>query len=293
MLQGHRCADFEGVAHHVGPGSELVPAVLLLLLIVAEEAQHAAAEEQEVEHQRRRDELGNASSQGGSHDTEADDVDKEVVEQHVQDAHQDVQHRRNLHVARALEHRAGQALQLEEDAAHADDGEIQRGIGGYLRRAAQPVGQGTADEEPGDGEHEAERHAAHQRLPQDAPRTLEVVGADGVGHLDGEFHVDCRPQTAHQPRGGLHKTDGSRRLGAEVTHHGGVDEEHDGGRELRQNGRNAEADYQSQLLALRHRAPFADVRQQVGLLVLLGVHGFCGLQNYNLFRIFSYLFAQN
>ena len=257
MLQAHGCSNLEGRAHGVAPGTERA--------WPASQAEHVATPQQEIEHQSCRHGLGQRRAHGCPLDAHVEDIDKEIVERDVHHAHQNVQCRRNLHVARALQHRAGQARHLEEDAGQANDQEIHRCVVGNVGRAAQPVGQATMDSQAHHGERQAPDSGAHQRLAQHAARLLEVARPDEMGHLHREAHGHGRRQSAQQPRGGLDEAHRCRGLLAQMAHHGIIDEKHHRGRYLRQNTGHRQLDDEPQLLAARHRAAFTDIRQQVGL----------------------------
>ena len=110
--------------------------------------------------------------------------------------------------------------------------------------------------------HHADHGATHQGMAEYLACPHEVVGSDEVGHLDREAGRDGSHHTAHEPGGRLDESDAGRGCRTEVSHHGGVDEEHEYGGDLCQNGRYAEVDYQPQLLVHGHRVAHAYLFQQ-------------------------------
>ena len=128
------------------------------------QSQDVRTAEQEVEHQRSRHELRKSGSNGCASHSHVSDIDKEVVEDHVQCTSHDVQYGGNLHVAGAFQHRTAQPVHLEEDAAEPDNGEINGSVMGYLLRASQPIGKWTTDENAGYRDDKTENQTTDQCL---------------------------------------------------------------------------------------------------------------------------------
>ena len=103
---------------------------------------------------------------------------------HFKTCYPDIQETRDLHIARALQHRARQTLHLEEDTAETEDGEIERGIVGDIFCAAQPIGEERTDDDRRQRNHKSPDETANERLAQYPAGRLEIVGADEVCHLN-------------------------------------------------------------------------------------------------------------
>ena len=238
---------------------------------MASQSQHVTAAEQEVEHKECGDQLGQSCAHGGSLDTHVHLRDEDVVEDDVEHTHEDVQCRRDAHVAGALQHGTGKAFHLEEDAGEADEQEVDGGVAGDVGRSAEPEGQLLMYGDTCHGEHKAPEETADERLPEHATGRLEVVGTDEMGYLHGETHIGGRGQSAQEPCGGLDESYGCGGFLAEMAYHGVVDEAHHGGGDLCQDGGDTQADNQTEFLTGSQRPPLADIGQQL-------VASFCGGQ---------------
>ena len=80
--------------------------------------------------------------------------DQEEIEDHVQDAHQDVEDARDFHVPAALEHPGAECLELKDgDECHYDH-EVGAGVCAYAFITSEPVWQVRAYGYPYGGEHQ-------------------------------------------------------------------------------------------------------------------------------------------
>ena len=105
--------------------------------------------------------------------------------------------------------------------------------------------------------HQTDDGGADECVAEHLTGLGEVVGTYEVGGLDRKSERRGVGDAAQQPRGALHKTNGSRSLSAYMTHHRSVDEEHEHRRHLCENRRNTQSYNKTEFLACTHRPPFA------------------------------------
>ena len=228
----------------------------------------------------RRTQCGPAHAQPGPwygegdprHDPFARREDQEEVEDDIEHAHGHAHQARDAHVAAAPQHAPGQEVQLEGGQKEGKQEEIERRIAPDRLIAAQPAGQRAADGHADQRQQQAEEKRREERFAQHGPCIPHVARSDPVGHLHGEARCRGGAQPPEEPRGGRHQADRRRGLGPEVSHHRGVDILHDDGRELRDDGREAEPHRQAQLLGQRHRPAIADQGKQPGGLIGRSLH---------------------
>ena len=94
-------------------------------------------------------------------------------------------------------------------------------------------------------------------MAEHLPGFHKVVGPDKVSHLHREAHSGRPHHTAHQPRGGLDQTDGSRGFRSQMAHHRRIDKKHHHVGDLCQNGRDTQSNDQIEFFATRHGSSLA------------------------------------
>ena len=201
-------------------------------------------------------------AEGGARNAQAENVDKQVVECHVEAAHHYGQRAGHSHLARAFQHGSREVINEHGGQREAEDEEISRrhwrDVGLATKPERKPRRHGGANERH---EH-AEAYAAHQCVAENLPGVGKVVGSDEVGNLHGETHRHGGEDGTHKPCGGLYQADACRLGGAEMSHHGGIDEEHHHGGYLRKHRWNAQVDDEAYLLASRHLLAVAYLGKQ-------------------------------
>jgi len=113
---------------------------------------------------------------------------QEIIEHHIEHAHQDADDTGRAHVARALEHRTRQAVELIKRSRQGEDEKIEGGITGDVGPTTQPIGQGMGDGHRHGHREQTEQEGDDKRMAEHLPGFLEVVGTNEMRHLHGETH---------------------------------------------------------------------------------------------------------
>ena len=203
-------------------------------------------------HGKRGNQIGTGRPYGRTYHAHVQQIDKKIVESHVEHTHRDTHGARHTHVARTLEHGGRQMKQQQKRKRQREHPEVSRCVGSNIRSATQPIRQPRADGHPHTGEHHAHRQSAYQRMAKHVAGLREIVGSHKVGHLHRESGRGRREDAAHEPQCRLHQSDTGRGGRTQVSHHRGIDEEHEHHRNLRQHRRHAQFHNQVELLARGH-----------------------------------------
>ena len=124
-------------------------------------------------------------------------------------------------------------------------------------RLRQAVGQPRMHSHRQKQHHHTYYRGTDKTVTEHLTGFAEITGAYEMCRLYGESERRGIGYAAEKPRGGLHQTYRRRCLRADVTHHGGVDEEHEYGCNLRENGRNTQSYDKTEFLACAHRLSLA------------------------------------
>ena len=120
--------------------------------------------------------------------------------------------------------------------------------------AFMPSRQRPTDGKTDPTDQAAEREHDDKALPVQAPGMGYVSGTDRLGDLHGIPIGRRGPDTVAEPEAGRHQADRSRCRRSHLADHRRIDILHQNGRDLRQNGRQAEPPGQSDLLTGRDTA---------------------------------------
>ena len=206
--------------------------------------------------------IGRHGAEGRACHAHVENVDEQVVENHVETTHHYRQRAGHSHLARAFQHRRREMINEHGGQREAEDKEIGRRHGGYVGLASKPERQVGGNDRAGKRHEQAEADAARQRVAEHLPGIGKVVGTDEVGHLHGEANRYGGEDGAHQPCGGLYQAYACRLRRAEMSHHGGVDEKHHHGGYLGKHRRNAQVDDEAYLFTSRHLLAVAYLGEQ-------------------------------
>ena len=170
-------------------------------LLILPQVQNPVAACRNPEIGQRDAEVGHRRAAGGSHHAHLQDIDEEIVEDHITDTYQHRHHAGRMHVACRLEHHLGDVIKEHEGQHEAIYQEILRGIRSDVVAATQPIGQIAMDAHTHQGEHQAERQTAYQGMAIYLACPPEIVGTDEMSHLHRESRSSCRKQTSDEPSG--------------------------------------------------------------------------------------------
>ena len=191
VLEGHRPTDAQRFFHHFPGGPETA--------FFLPEVELRAPRRQEIEHGQAGDHFCQAAAQRRAGDAHVQDINKEVIEHYVHDAHPNAQDAGHLHVTAGLQD--GRAGPVHNHGGHEQrhNKEVAGGVRGNVIAAAQPVGQERGDAHAHNGQEQAEAQHAHQRLPQDGTGAAEIIGAHQVRYLHREAAGDGHTKAAKEP----------------------------------------------------------------------------------------------
>ena len=116
---------------------------------------------------------------------------QEEIENHIQDAHQDIECTGNAHVAAAAQHGTRHDVQHEERHEQHKGAKIDGGIWTDLRCRAQPNGKGLADDQAKTGQQQAEQQAHHNGLTHNLPGIFVAFRSQQMGNLHGIASGKC------------------------------------------------------------------------------------------------------
>ena len=188
---------------------------------------------------------------------------KQVIEDHVTDAHQYRHDARCVHIASRLEHHLRSMIEEDERQSQRINQEIARGIDCDVAAATQPIRQGQMDRHSYQGKTDTKKQATNQGMTKNLSSLDKIVGTDEMRHLHREPRGCRTEQAAYQPCGRFYQSDASRSLSTEMPHHRSVDEEHHHRGNLRQHRRDAQPHNQVEFLPASHVTPQADGLHQI------------------------------
>ena len=204
--------------------------------------------------------LSCVSSETGSGDSQghAGDIyrpcreNQEKIEDYIQQAHQYVERRRGIHIAATSEHPARKHIQLKEWQRKYENHEIHRCIAADGLLPSEPPRERVADRKPGRHQYKTENQRYRYRLPQNASRICRILSPEKMRNHHVEPCSTGGRKASEKPRSRGNKTYGRRGFRAKASDHGSIDELHQYGRKLGDDGWNTQLDSQHQLLPERH-----------------------------------------
>ena len=122
------------------------------------QGQNLIAPQGHIGHRHHRHYIGTQCTQGSTHHPQMDNINKKVIERHVEAAHHNAQHTGYTHVARTLEHGCHEMIKQYHRQCERKDEKISRGIGSYVVTATQPIGQRTVNPHT----HQTNKQCKHQ-----------------------------------------------------------------------------------------------------------------------------------
>ena len=125
--------------------------------------------------------------------------DKEVVEHHIEQAHEDIEQTGNMHVAATTEHSAAQGIELGKGNAQAENEEIERSIAADILSPTQPMRQALADGYAYGAEHNGKRDAGDEALAQHMSGFGQISSSYAMGYLYVETHTGRGAKAAEEP----------------------------------------------------------------------------------------------
>ena len=133
----------------------------------------------------------------------------------------------------------------------------------YRSFTAEPSRKRRAYECCNECEQGAYAQGYYESLFHDISGRFIRTGTHCLSYLHSKSCSHRNAQPAKQPCRGRYKSDGSRCICAETSHHGRIDVLHDNGRDLGKDRRDTEPDRKSYLLGCGHGFPRYHVLQQV------------------------------
>ena len=254
VLQPHRPGNAKGVDEDGLRGNEGAP--------LPYDFQFRAAPQDKPERHDCREGLRKARSQCSAGHAHLHQVDKQVVQHHVQGTHRYVQDAGDLHVPASLQHGIGTITDRPDGDESGIDAEIGRCIRIDGFAAAQPGRQERRDGHAHQTEDQRQHKDARKSLTQHPPCPFKVLGAAHVRHLDSKTRGDGHGKAPEDPGTRGYEPDRSGRIGPQMPHHGRVDIQHQHRGELGENGRNSQQHRQFELLAESHLFSIPDQRKQ-------------------------------